>query len=136
MALSASAEDPARIYVYARRDTAAHSWLAISCDSSVVAEVKHGAFFAVNLALGRHAFFVDGGLPLFIDAASGKEIYVRLDWNYGTGRSPIAVLSKVNPTDAQREMKYLSYIAVKRSHSSLVPKTDPRKEIQPQLRMR
>ena len=51
-------------------------------------------------------------------------------------RDPIALFSQVSPADAQGEMKFLSYVGVKRLHSSLVPKTDPRKEVQPKLRVR
>jgi hypothetical protein len=133
---TAPAEDPTRIYVYARRDTAARSWVSISCDNSVVAEVRQGFFFAVNVEPRKHALSAEGGVPLFVDLTAGKEIFVRLDWDYKTGRPPIALFSQVNPADAQREMTYLSYVGVKRFHSSLVPKTDPRKEVQPQLRTR
>jgi hypothetical protein len=135
-ALTAPTEDPTRIYVYARRDTAARSWVSISCDNSIVAEVRQGIFFAIDVEPGKHALSAEGGVPLFVDLAAGKEIFVRLDWNYGIGRPPIALFSPANPADAQREMKYISYVGVKRLHSSLVPKTDPRKEVQPQLRMR
>jgi hypothetical protein len=136
LAAALAAEDPTRIYVYARRDTAARSWISISCDNSVVAEVRQGTFFAVNVAPGKHALLTEGGVPSFVDLAAGKEIFVRLDWDYGIGRPPIAVFSQVDPADAQREMKYLSYVGVKRLHSSLVPKADPRQEVQPRLRTR
>lgn len=130
------AEDPARIYVYSRRETAAHSFLSISCDSEVVAEVKQGLFFAVNVSPGRHVVLVDGGLPLFVEVVSGQESFVRLDWNYGISRPPIAILSQVNPLDAQREMRYLGYIPVKRVRSKTVSETDPRRALGPQLRTR
>jgi hypothetical protein len=130
------ADNSARIYVYARRTTAARSWLQISCGSAVVAELKQGVFFAIKVASGRHTLFVENGVPLSIDARSGEEFFVRLDWNYGIGRPPIPMLSKVSQTEARREMKYLSYVGFKRVHSSLVPKTDPSEPVQPKLRTR
>jgi hypothetical protein len=132
-AVTASAEEPTRIYVYARRDTAARSWVSISYDNSVVAEVRQGIFFAIDAEPGKHALSAEGAVPLPFDLAAGKEMFIRLDWSYWIGRSPIALFSQVNPADAQREMKYLSYVGVKRLHSNLVPKTDPRKEVPPQL---
>jgi hypothetical protein len=75
-------------------------------------------------------------VPLSIDVRSGEESFLRLDWNYGIDRRPIPLFSKVRQTEAQKEMKYLSYIAAKKVHSNQVPKTDPRKPIQPQLRTR
>jgi hypothetical protein len=130
------AEDSTRIYVYAQRDTAARSWMAISCGSAVVAELKQGTFFAIDVAPGAYTLFVDKGIPLSIDAHPGDESFVRLDWDYGIDRPPIPVLAKVRQSEARKEMKFLSYIGTKRVHSSLVPKTDPSPPVQPQLRRR
>jgi hypothetical protein len=130
------ADDQARIYVYARRYTAARSWLSISCGSAVVAEIKEGTFFAITLAPGQYTFFSEKGVPLPINGQAGEELFIRLDWNYGVGRPPIPVLSKVPQREARKEMKYLSYINPKRVHSSLVPKTDPSPPVQPELRRR
>src|SRR5258708_30771389 len=58
------AEDQARIYVYARRDTAARSWMSISCGNAVVAEIKQGTFFAIMLAPGQYTFLSERGVPL------------------------------------------------------------------------
>lgn len=126
----------ARVYVYAQRDTAARSWIAISCSGIVVAELRKGRFFAINLAAGRYTLSLEKGVPLSLDLRSGEESFVRLDWNYGIGRPPIPVLSKVRRTDARREMKYLSYIGVKKAHSSLVSRTDPIQPVVPRLRTR
>ena len=136
IALSLSADDPARIYVYARRDTPARSWLPISCGGVVVAELKQGTFFAIDLASGRHALFLEKGVPLSIDVHPGEEFFVRLDWNYRIDRPPIPVLVKVVQAEARTEMKYLSYVSTKRVHSSLVLKTDPSPPVRPQLRTR
>src|SRR5436190_24317942 len=99
-ALAAWAEDPTRIYVYARRDTAARAWIAISCGSAGVAELKQGTYFAINVAPGPYTLFVDKGIPLSIDARPGEESFVRLDWNYGIDRSPIPVLARVRQSEA------------------------------------
>src|SRR5258707_9980710 len=83
------AEDQARIYVYARRDTAARSWMSISCGNAVVAEIKQGTFFAITLATGQYTFVSENGIPLPIEARAGEELFLRLDWNYAIGRPPI-----------------------------------------------
>jgi hypothetical protein len=75
-------EDATRIYVYAQRDTAARSWIAISCGGAIVAELKQGTFFALNVAPGAYTLFVDKGVPLSIEAHPGEESFVRLDLNY------------------------------------------------------
>jgi hypothetical protein len=129
-------DDTARVYVYARRETAARSWLSISVGDVVVAEVKQGLFFAISLAPGRHTLSVVGGLPLPIDVGSGEKSFVRLDWNYGMDRGPIANLSRVRQSEAATEMRYLSYIPTKRVHSTFVPKTDPSEPLEPQLHTR
>ena len=135
-ALPMPAQNPARIYVYAQRDTAARSWLPISCNSVVVAELKRGRFFAINVEPGPYTLFVEEGLPLSVDARSGEDSFVRLDWDYGIDRPPIPVLSKVYKDGAQREMKYLTYVDARRVHSNQVPKADPGGRLQPQLRKR
>jgi len=94
-ALSMPAQIPARIYVYAQRDTAARSWLPISCNNVVVAELKRGTFFAINVEPGPYSLFVEKGVPLSVDARSGEDSFVRLDWSYGIDRPPIPVLSKM-----------------------------------------
>jgi len=135
-ALPMLAEDSARIYVYAQRDTAARSWRSISCNGVVVAELKRGTFFAINVEPGRYTLLVEQGVPLTVDVRSGEESFVRLDWSYGIDRSPIPVLSKIYDAGAQREMRYLSYVAPKRVHSNQVPKTDPGEPHQPHLHTR
>jgi hypothetical protein len=136
LAVTLQADDQARIYVYARRDTAARSWMSISCGSAVVAEIKQGTFFAITLQPGQYTFLGERGVPLSVDTHSGEELFLRLDFNYGVGRPPIPVLSKVRRGEARKEMKYLSYINPKRVHSGLVPKTDPSPSVQPELRRR
>lgn len=130
------AEDPAHVYVYARRETEARSWIAVSCSGAGTAEVKQGFFFALNLVPGRYSLNVENGVPLTIDVAPGEETFVRLDWHYEVGRRPIAALSKVRPDEARREMRYLAYVPAKRLHSSLAGKSDPRAPVQPKWKDR
>src|ERR1700742_3790673 len=89
LAATLQADDQARIYVYARRDTAARSWMSISCGNAVVAEIKQGTFFAITLAPGQYTLVSENGIPLPIEARAGEELFLRLDWNYGVGRPPI-----------------------------------------------
>ncbi|HLK65965.1 MAG TPA: hypothetical protein VKU19_21165 [Bryobacteraceae bacterium] len=110
--------------------------MAISCGGSVVAELKQGTYFAINLAPGKYAFSVEGGIPLFVDVSAGEESFVRLDWNYDVGRPPIPVLAKVRESDAHADIKFLSYAGAKRIHSSMVPKSDPGAGNPAQLRRR
>lgn len=136
LAVTLQADDQARIYVYARRGTAARAWMPISCGNAVAAEIKEGAFFAITLPPGQYTFLGGNGAPLPIDAHSGEELFLRLDWNYGLDRAPIPVLSKVRQDEARKEMKFLSYIGPKRVHSNLVSKTDPSPPVKLELRRR
>ena len=130
------AVDQARIFVYARRHTAARSWLAGSCDGAVVAMVRQGAYFAVNVSPGRHELGVQNGVPVFVEVRTGEEHFVRLDWNYEVGRPPIPILSKVSRAQADLEMRFLSYVEARRVRSNSVPKADPRQLPSSQLKTR
>jgi hypothetical protein len=133
---STAAADHARIYVYAQRQTAARSWLPITCDGSVVAELKQGRFFAIDVPPGRHSLGTGQGVPGFLEAAAGGESFVRLNWHYETGRPPIPVLSAIAPDRAHAEMKFLSYIDTRKALSASVSKTDPRGPPELQLKRR
>jgi hypothetical protein len=135
-ALALPAEDFARIYVYARRETAARSWLAVSCGGAVVAELKRGFFFAIRVSPGPYSAGVENGVPLSVEVSKGEEAFVRLDWNYSVGRAAIPVLSKVRPAEAEREMMSLSYIRSGRIHSGNVWKADPRAPRERRLKTR
>jgi hypothetical protein len=115
--LTVLAENPARIYVYAQRGTAARAWRQISCNGEVVAELKQGSFFAINVVPGRYIVSVDEGVPISVDVRAGEQVFVRLDWDYGLDRPPIPQLSKVYLAGAQQEIKYLGYVDAKRVHS-------------------
>ncbi|MDQ6676942.1 MAG: hypothetical protein M3Z09_06575 [Acidobacteriota bacterium] len=85
------AGDSAKVYVYARRGSAARSWLSITCDDVLVAELKQGAFFAINVAPGSYTFSVEKGVPLSVDAQLREDSFIRLGWSYGISRSPEGV---------------------------------------------
>jgi hypothetical protein len=131
---SATLEDHGRIYVYAQRLTAASSWQRVSCGDAVVAELKQGTFFAINVPPGRYTLSPEKGVPASVDVRSGEESFVRLDWHYDVGRHALPELHTVRPEQAGREMKFLSYINPKKALSSSVSKTDPREP--PQLRLK
>jgi len=135
-ALTVLAENPARIYVYAQRGTAARAWRPISCNGEGVADLKQGRFFAINVVPGRYILSVDEGVPLSVDVRTGEQVFVRLDWDYGLDRPPIPLLSKVYLAGARQEIKYLSYVDAKRVHSPLVPRNDPTETLAPRLHTR
>ena len=130
------AQDSGRVYVYAQRLTEAGAWLRVSCGGSVVAELKQGYLFALNLPPGRHALTAGDGVPLSVEVPAGREVFVRLDWSYQVGRRPIPVFSAVPPEPARKQMLYLSYIPAKKALSRSVPPADPRDPVPPQLKTR
>jgi len=133
---SARTEGLARIYVYVRLETPARSWFPIRCDSAVVAELKRGRFFAVNVVPGRHMLSDGKGVAVVVDARSGEEAFVSLDWRSEKGGPAISVLQVVPPPQARSEMRYLVYIDADKVLSRSVPKKDPREIPQPRLRRR
>jgi hypothetical protein len=98
----------------------------------VVAELKQGMFFAINVPPGRYTLSPAKGVPVAIDVSSGEESFVRLDWNYGVGRSPVPELHAVRKQQAREQMRFLSYLNANKMLSSSVSKTDPR---EPELRL-
>ena len=133
---SARAEGLARIYVYAQSETPARSWIPISCDGTVVAKLKRGRFFAVNVAPGQHMLSDERGIPVFVDARSGEESFVRLEWHIEVDKPVISVLEVVPRGQAREEMMYLTYIDTGKILSKSVPKKDPRQIPRPRLRRR
>src|SRR5437870_11118367 len=79
----ARAQSVAQIYVYVQRETPARSWFPVSCDGSLVAKVKRGKFFAINVSPGRHVVSDEKGIPAFIDVRSGGQAFVTLGWRNG-----------------------------------------------------
>ncbi len=122
----ALAGEPGRIYVYVRQETPARSWFPVSCDGVVVAEIKRGRFFSINVGPGRHMLSEEKGVPTFVDAHSGRDSFIRLNWHIEVGQSAIPVWEIVAPSSARRDMLDLTYIDVGRVLSKSVPKRDPR----------
>lgn len=122
----ARAEDPARIYVYVQRETPVRSWFPVSCDGIVVAEIKRGRLFAINVGPGRHMLSEEKGVPAFVDASAGRDSFIRLNWHIEVGQPAIPVWEIVAPSNARRDMLDLTYIDVGRVLSKSVPKKDPR----------
>lgn len=133
---AARGEGLARIYVYEQMETPASSWIPISCDGIIVAKLKRGKLFAVNVAPGRHMVSDEKGIPVFVDVRSGEESFVRLDWHIEVDKPVISVLQLVAPPQARNEMKYLVYIDAGKVLSRSVPKRDPREISQPHLMRR
>jgi len=127
LAASTRAEEFARIFVYAQSSTAARSWLPISCDSAVVAKLKRGTFFAVEMAPGRHVIDLSAGngVPVSVDVRPGEEAFVRLDWHFERDNPVIPLLQIVRPDVARIDMLSLRYIDSGKVLSPLVPKSDP-----------
>jgi hypothetical protein len=132
--LFAQAEPLGRIYVYAQVETPARSWLPISCDNAVVAKVKRGRFFAVDVVSGRHVLSMAKTVPVFVDVRPGEESFVGLGWQMEVGRPPLPVLQAVQPSHAHTEMIDLAYIDSNKALSKSVPRIDPRRP--PQLKSR
>ena len=127
---SARAEDSARIYVYAQRETPARSWLPISCDGTVVAKLKRGRFFAITVTPGRHTLSDEKGVPVVVKARSGKDSFVRLEWlNGDVGGPSLPVLQVVSPGQAHDDMLSLAYVDASKVLAKSVPKADPRKPL-------
>jgi len=125
--LAAVAESPARIYVYVvPMETHARSWFPITCDGTVVARVKRGRFFAINVAPGRHLLSDEKGVPVSVDARSGEDLYVTLGWRVEVGGPAISVLQVVVPAVGSRDIIDLTYVDADKVLSQSVPKTDPR----------
>ena len=122
----ARAEERARIYVYVQQETPARSWFPVSCDGIMVAEIKRGRFFAINVGPGRHMLSEETGVPTFVDARSGRDSFIRLNWHIEVGQSAIPVWEIVAPSSARRDMLDLTYIDVGTVLSKSVPKKDPR----------
>ena len=129
-------EELARIYVYAQRETPVRSWRPISCDGTVVAKIRRGTFFEVNVAPGRHGLSERNGVPLFVEVKAGAESFVRLDQEIEIGEPPAPVLSNVPPEVARSEMRFVLYIDPKEVLSPSVSKSDPTAHREPQLRTR
>src|SRR5262249_3174102 len=129
-------ENASRIFVYAQQETATHRWQPVMCDGALVARIKNGTFFAIDVAPGRHVLYLKDGVPAFIDLKPGDEAFVRIASQMNLGQPTVPVLDKVNPKLASKEMQFLSYIDARQVLSTLVSKVDPRRPPEMHLKMR
>jgi hypothetical protein len=75
------------------------------------------------------------GVPVFVDARSGKKSFVRLEWRNGAVGGPALPVWEVVPQSVARgDMIYLTYIDADKAVSRSVPKSNPRTP--PQLKRR
>ena len=105
----AQSQGLARIYVYVQTETPARSWFQVWCDKAVVAKLKRGRFFEVDVAPGRHTISDEKGVPVSVDAHSDKDSFVRLEWRNGdVGGPALPVWQVVSPSAARLDMLYLT----------------------------
>jgi len=76
------------------------------------------------------------GVPVFVDARSGEESFVRLEWHIEVNKPVISVLEVVPGGQAREEMMYLTYTDAGKILSKSVSKKDPREIPRPRLRRR
>jgi hypothetical protein len=115
-----------RIFVYAQWEAPVRSWNPIFCDGVVVAKIKRGTFFALNVTPGRHLLARKNGAPTIVNMKAGTEMFVRLDQQVRVGEPTVQVLDTVPQVVAPKEMRFLVYIDAKQVLSPSVSKADPR----------
>ena len=131
----AGGQPTTQIYVYVQHESPARSWFPVWCDGVLVAKIKQGRFFVINVTAGKHEIIEEKGVPVFVDVRSGKKAYVRLEWRNGElGGPALPVWAEVTQSAAHRDMLYLAYIDADKVVSKLVPNTEPREA--PSLRRR
>jgi len=134
-----SAGRGAQIYIYGSWEYPVRSWVPVSCDGEVVAKVRRGRFFAINVSPGKHLLSQDDGIPRPVNAHAGQPSYLRLGQEVSdepSGKSVIPVLEAVDPDQARKEMVHLVYIDADKLYSSAVPQQDPAPVSRPQLKPR
>jgi hypothetical protein len=114
----------AQVYVYANWESPEHKWIDIACDDETVAKIKAGRFFVMKLPPGRHAVSARDGIPVFIDARSGEKSFLRLGREID-GQTVMPVLTKVDSTQALKEIVHLAYIDAAKVLSNAVLQADP-----------
>lgn len=129
-------EEPlGQVYVYAMWESPVRRWVDIACDDEIVAKLKAGRFFVMNLPPGRHAVSERDGLPVFIEVRSGEKSFLRVGREVD-GQTVMPVLSKMGSTAAEKELAHLAYIDAAKALANSVPKEDPRVLRQQQLKTR
>jgi hypothetical protein len=133
------ADNPTRIFVFAAWELPVRSWVPILCDGRVVAKVKRGRFFAINVAPGQHILSEQDGVPAFVDARSGEDVYVQVQQHVedsSSGKSVIPVFQVVAPNEARKQIIHLAYIDADKVYAESVPKDDPNGSSPPQVKKR
>ena len=129
-------EPVGQIYVYANWELPERKWVDIACDEEIGAKGKAGRYFVMNLPPGRHVVSVGDGIPVFVEERSGEKSFLRVGREVD-GQAVMLVLTKMDSTEAGKEMVHLAYIDAAKAFSSSVPKEDPRDpRRQPQLKTR
>jgi hypothetical protein len=136
---SLPADNPTRIYVFAAWELPVRSWVPILCDGRVVAKIKRGRFFAINVAPGQHILSEQDGVPAFVDAHSGEDAYVQLQQHVedsSSGESVIPMFQIVAANEARKQIIHLAYIGADKVYAPSVSKEDPTRSWQPQVKTR
>ena len=139
LATGEDAEHPTQIFIYASWEYPGRSWVPISCDGTLVAKVKPGRFFAINVGLGKHMLTQNDGIPLVVSADSGQQMFVRLGQEISdepSGKVVLPVLQAVAPEEARKEIIHLVYVDSDKLYSPAVSKRDPTQPSPPRLKQR
>ena len=131
---SSRAEEAGTVYVYAKADSATRSWTAVSVDGAPAAMLKQGRFFAAEVPAGERIVTVPSGIPLVVEVAAGREVFVRLGWRRTAGAAAIPAFSRVHDDLARKELVHLRIVDAGRILSDSVYDDDRRKR--PELRTR
>ena len=133
------AEHLTEIFVYASWEYPARSWVPVSCDGILVAKVKRGRFFAINVGTGKHALTQNDGIPLIVNTHPSQPLFVHLGQEVSdepSGKVVLPVLLAVDPEEARKEMIHLVYVDSDKLYSSAVSRQDPTQPSPPRLKQR
>jgi hypothetical protein len=132
----AGQQQTARLFVYAQRETAVRAWQPIWCDGSLVAKIRRGTFFAINVDPGRHVFTLEKSVPAIVDVKAGDESFLRLDSKVELGQPTVLLFYNAPAKVAAIEMRFVVYIDAKQVRSGSVSRIDPRAAPEPRLKAR
>jgi len=139
LAIGEGAEQRTGIFIYSSWEYPARSWVPVSCDGTLVAKVKRGRFFSINVGPGTHTLTQNDGIPLVVNARPGQQIFVQLEQQVSdepSGKVVLPVLQVVAPEQARKEIIHLVYVDSDKLYSSAVSREDPTQLIPPRLKQR
>jgi hypothetical protein len=139
LATGEGTEHLTEIFVYASWEYPARSWVPVSCDGTLVAKVKRGRFFAINVGPGKHMLTQNDGIPLVVNAHSGQQMFVHLGQEVSdepSGKVVLPVLQAVAPENGRKEIVHLVYVDSDKLYSSAVSRQDPTQPSPPRLKQR